>query len=513
MNTDFNNKERQDNIVVGLDIGTTKIACFVGRRAESSKISILGYAKEPSAGVERGIVKNILEASKTIARVVDAAAERSNYEIEEVYVGIAGQHIRSLTHQGAVMIPANKEYIEQDDIDRLMNEQSNIALGPGEEIIHIFPQTWFVDEEELAGEISPIGVRGKQLKANFHIVTCNTMNLMNIRKSVQLAGLRIVGVVLEPIASALAVLDEDDKQAGVALVDIGGGTTDIAIFQDGIIRHTSVLPLAGNVITNDIRENCRIQKSQAESLKMRFGSCLPEQVSENDIISIPSFHQQPSREINMRHLASIIKQRTNMIMEQVNYEIQKSGISQHLNSGIVLTGGGAQLRHLKEYTEFLTTIYTRIGYPNVHLEKDTDAEINDTMYATGIGLVIYGIELLEEEERRQRELKAQMPEPEPEPEPQAEPEPANNDIWGNLPPMGGTSDQPSVEKPGNTWDDDDDDDDDEETKRPKRIKRKEKSVKSSKNGWFSSVEKYINKLFTDTNSDISNEGDKNYDID
>lgn len=394
-------EQNVNDIIVGLDIGTTKIACFIGRRNENGKIAILGYGKAPSKGVERGVVKNIKSTSESIVKAVEEASEKAGVTVREVYVGIAGQHIKSTQSMGSIIIPQDHKIILQEDVDRLIEDQRNIALGPGEEIIHIFPQNYVVDGEELSSDVEPVGVAGKQLKSNFHIVTGNTMNLLNIHDSVERAGLITKGVVLEPIASALAVLDDADKDAGVALVDIGGGTTDIAIFHEGIIRHTSVLPLAGNAITFDIKEGCKILKNQAETLKTRFGSCLPQNVSENDIISIPGIRNQPAREISMRTLATIIKARTETILEQVDFEIKQSGLDKHLIAGIVLTGGGAQLRHIKELTEFITGIDTRIGLPDEHLEKDSDADLSNTMYATGIGLVLYGLE--REERLRNKE--------------------------------------------------------------------------------------------------------------
>lgn len=380
----------QNDIIVGLDIGTTKIACFIGRRTEADKIKIIGFGKTDSKGVERGVVKNIKDTSKSIIKAVQMASEQAGIEVNEVYVGIAGQHIRSQQNMGTVVIPPEQRLIKQEDVDRLIEEQHNMLLNPGEDIIHIFPQNFVVDGEELSPEVNPVGVSGKQLKSNFHIVTGNTVNLRNIHDSVERAGLRIRGVVLEPIASAYAVLDDTDREAGVALVDIGGGTTDIAIFKEGIIRHTTVLPLAGNAITNDIKDGCKIMRPQAETLKTRFGSCLPQNVSENDIISIPGLHTQPAREISMRTLAIIIKARTETILEQVDFEIKKSHLEKDIFAGIVLTGGGAQLRHLKELTEFMTGIDTRVGLPDAHLDKNTDPEIINTMYATGIGLVLHG---------------------------------------------------------------------------------------------------------------------------
>ena len=381
-------------IIVGLDIGTTKIACFVGVRGENDRVKILGFGKTDSSGVEHGVVKNIKDTSEAIRRAVDEASEQANVDIDEVWVGIAGQHIKSRPSQGSVMIPPEHELIEQEDVDRLIHDQYNTMLEPGEEIIHIFPQQFYVDREPLSRDVPPVGVAGKVLMADFHMVTGNVQNLQYIKLAVERANLKIAGVVLEPVASSKAVLDDSDRDAGVAMVDIGGGTTDIAIFYDGIIRHTSVLPLAGNAITNDIREGCNILKKQAESLKVKFGSCLVQAVSENDVIAIPGIRSQAPREIYVKTLAGIINARAKMILEQVDYEIKLSGYAKKLIAGVVLTGGGAQLKHIKELSALITATDTRIGIPNEHLEPDSVnySELMHPMYATGIGLVLYGFE-------------------------------------------------------------------------------------------------------------------------
>ena len=397
--------------IVGLDIGTTKIACFIGLRAENGKIQIKGFGKTESVGVEHGIVRNIYDTANSIRRAVSDASEMANYDVEEVYVGIAGQHIKSRPNQGSVMIAEDQRLIEKADVDRLIEEQNRIMLDPGEEIIHVFPQNYIVDNDKLENDIDPVGVAGKCLMANFHIVTGNTNNVRNIRDAVAEAGLRIKGVVLEPIASSYAVLDDGDKAAGVALVDIGGGTTDIAIFHEGIIRHTSVLPLAGNVITNDIHNNCMILKHQAESLKIKFGSCLPTSVSQDDIIAIPGIRNQAPREISVKTLAVIINARMRQLLEQVLYEIQKSGFERQLIAGVVLTGGGANLTHIKEFSELITGIDSRVGVSTENLDKDDNfpyENLSNPMYATGVGLVIYGI--MEEEKKVQSVADA---EPEP----------------------------------------------------------------------------------------------------
>ncbi len=384
----------ENEIIVGLDIGTTKIACFVGMRAENDKVKILGFGKTESIGVEHGVVKSITSTAESITKAVNEAADQAGVDIEEVWVGIAGQHIKSNPSHGSVIIPPEHTLIEKEDVERLEKEQYNIQLPPGEQIIHVFAQQYIVDREPLSREIKPVGVAGKVLEADFHMVTANVQNLQYIKYAVEHAGLKIKGVVLEPLASSKAVLDDSDRDAGVAMVDIGGGTTDIAIFKEGIIRHTSVLPLAGNAITNDIRQGCNILKKQAESLKVKFGSCLVQAVSENDVISIPGIRSQAPREIYVKTLAGIINARTKMIMEQVDYEIKLSGTEKKLIAGVVLTGGGAQLKNIKDLCELITTTDTRIGIPNEHLDPESVsyAELAHPMYATGIGLVLYGLE-------------------------------------------------------------------------------------------------------------------------
>lgn len=428
-------------IIVGLDIGTTKIACFVGVRGEDERVKILGFGKTESLGVEHGVVKGITQAAESIKRAVDEAAEQANVDIDEVWVGIAGQHIKSRPSQGSIMIPPDHELIAQDDVDRLISDQYNTMLEPGEEIIHIFPQLYYVDREPLNREIPPAGVAGKTLMADFHMVTANVQNLQYIKMAVKLAGLKIKGVVLEPIASAKAVLDDSDRDAGVAMVDIGGGTTDIAIFHDGIIRHTSVLPLAGNAITNDIREGCNILKRQAESLKVKFGSCLVQAVSENDVISIPGIRSQAPREIYVKTLAGIINARTKMIMEQIDYEIKLSGYGKKLIAGVVLTGGGAQLKNIKDLCELVTATDTRIGIPNEHLEPDSVNynELMHPMYATGIGLVLYGLEKAEESAN-----------PDSEPETKKEGKKGGIDIFADMDDMPPAPAAPVAETPAAT---------------------------------------------------------------
>jgi cell division protein FtsA len=377
-----------NEIIVGLDIGTTKICAIVGRKNEYGKIDILGVGKAESAGVSRGVVTNIQKTVAAIKSAVDQATAKSNVDIKVVHVGIAGQHIKSLRHRGTIVRGNGEDEIEQMDIDRLIQDMHRLVMQPGEEIIHVIPQEYIVDKEH--GIKDPIGMAGVKLEGNFHIITGQVTAAKNIDRCVTKAGLKVADLILEPIASSEAVLTDEEKEAGVALVDIGGGTTDIAIFQDGIIRHTAVIPLGGNIITEDIKEGCTVMHKQAEALKIRFGSALADEAKENEIISIPGLRGREPREISVKNLAHIIQARVEEIFEHVYYEIKCSGYEKKLIAGIVITGGGSQLKHMAQLVEYVTGMDTRIGYPNEHLSQGMIDEVNSPMFATSIGLVLKG---------------------------------------------------------------------------------------------------------------------------
>jgi cell division protein FtsA len=376
-------------IIVGLDIGTTKICAIVGKRNEVGKVEILGMGKSESLGVMRGVVANIEKTVNSIKEAVAEAENKSNVVIEEVYVGIAGQHIKSLQHRGMITRTNTTDEISQKDIDAIIDDMYKLAMPPGEEIIHVIPQEYIIDNEQ--GIKEPIGMSGIRLEANCHIITGLITAANNIHKCVTKAGLKPIDLVLEPLASAEAVLTDEEKEAGVVLVDIGGGTTDVAIFQDGIIRHTAVIPFGGNVITEDIKEGCTIIRSQAELLKIKFGSALAKQMKDNEIVSIPGLRGREPKEISVKNLASIIQARMEEIIENVYYEIRNSGYEKRLIAGIVITGGGSQLKHITQLVEYITGMDTRIGYPNEHLGQGYD-EVKSPMYATGVGLVIKGMQ-------------------------------------------------------------------------------------------------------------------------
>lgn len=383
-------------VIVGLDIGTTKIACFIGRKNEHNKIEIISMGKSESLGVMHGVVTNI---EKTVQSIISAVSEAQSCDggsliIKNVYVGIAGQHIKSLQHRGMYTKRDNTSEISQEDIDFFVDDMHKMVMPPGEEIIDVIPQEYIVDGSPEIKD--PIGMAGVRLEANFHIITGHFNNVMNIKKCIERANLNVKDIILEPIASADAVLSDEEKEAGIVLVDIGGGTTDVAIFQDGIIRHTAVIPFGGNVITNDIKEGCKIMQRHAEALKVKYGSASAAENKENEVVCIPSLRGREPKEITLKNLSSIIQARMEEIIELVNYEIKNSGYSKKLIGGIVVTGGGAQLKHLTQLFEYMTGMDTRIGYPTEHLANSNEIKnLSSPMFSTGIGLVLQGFKKFE----------------------------------------------------------------------------------------------------------------------
>ena len=382
----------KDNIAVGLDIGTTKIVAMIGKKNEYGKLEILGIGKSKSLGVHRGVVNNITQTIQSIQQAVTDAENDSGYKINDVVVGIAGQHIRSIQHSDYISRPNAEEVIGDADIDTLIGQVHKLAMLPGEEIIHVLPQEFKIDGQAEIKE--PIGMYGGRLESSFHVVVGQAASIRNLGRCIKSAGLELSGLTLEPLASADAVLSQEEKEAGVALIDIGGGTTDLAIFKDGIIRHTAVIPFGGNVITEDIKEGCSIIEKQAELLKTRFGSAWPGENKDNEIVSIPGLRGREPKEISLKNLSKIIHARVVEIVEQVYAEIKLYGHEdpkKKLIAGIVLTGGGAQLQHIKQLVEYITGMDTRIGYPNEHLAGDSDEELSSPLYATAVGLVMNSI--------------------------------------------------------------------------------------------------------------------------
>ncbi len=395
--TNQNNQNTASELVVGLDIGTTKICAMVGRKNEFGKVEILGIGKTESLGVSRGVVVNIEQTVASIRTAVAIAADKAGVDIGEVIVGIAGQHIKSMQHRGMLIRESLEDEVSQKDVDNLIDNMHRLVMSPGEEIIHVIPQEYIIDSE--IGIKDPIGHAGIRLEGNFHIITGQVSAVKNIFKCVNRGGLETVGLHLEPLASADAVLSDEEKEAGVVLIDIGGGTTDVAIFYDGIIRHTAVIPFGGNIITDDIKEGCGIIKTQAEQLKMRFGSALAQENQENEVISIPGLRGRPHKEISVKFLAQIIQARMEEILEFVLFEIKSCGYERKLSAGIVVTGGGSLLKHLPQLVMLTTGMDCRIGTPNEHLAGNDD-ELKNPLYATGVGLVMKGIDKYERDAKR-----------------------------------------------------------------------------------------------------------------
>jgi len=376
--------------MVGLDIGTTKISVMIGRKNKYGKLEILGTGRAVSNGVARGIVANIDKTVISIKEAVDEAKLKSGVEINDVFVGIAGQHIKSLQHRGEIVRDNINIEIDKADIEKLKSNMFKLITIPGEEVIHVIPQEYTVDGED--GIQDPKGMAGVKLEANFHVITAQVGAVRNIMRCVEKAGLNPKELVLEPFASAVATLDEDELREGVALVDIGGGTTDVAIFLDNIIRHTAVIPFGGNVITKDIKTGLSILEKQAELLKIKFGSAMYTEDQENVMVSIPGLRGREPKEIAVKNLSEIIGSRYKEIIDLVYHQIKGSGYENKLMTGIVLTGGGAQIRNLKQLVAFITGKETRIGYPNEHLGSESKDTVVSPMYATGVGLVLKGFE-------------------------------------------------------------------------------------------------------------------------
>ncbi len=373
-------------IIQAIDIGTTKVAAIVARKTENNKIEILGIGNSPSYGVRRANVINIDKTVDAIKLAVEEAERQSGIPFKKVYVGIAGQHIRSLRHRGILMRKSEDQEISESDIKKLIEDMRCLSLPPGEKIVEIVPQDFIVDN--MSGIKDPVGMLGNRLEGNFHVITGASNCINNIKRSIERAGLEVADIYLQPLASAASTLTPDEMEAGVVLVDIGGGTTDIAIFEDGIIRHTAVIPWAGEAITEDIKQGCVIMREQAEDVKKQYGAAVATDAMENEIVSIPGLRDRQPKEISFKNLAYIIQARVEEILENVLYEIKSSDFSKRIIAGIVLTGGGSQLRHIIQLTELVTGLETRKGLPNEYLAPSKIKDTDNPIYATGIGLIL-----------------------------------------------------------------------------------------------------------------------------
>ncbi|MFT3933280.1 MAG: cell division protein FtsA [Chitinophagaceae bacterium] len=392
----MNNEQAQmhtDNeqpIIVGLDIGTTKIACIAGRKNEYGKLEIVGFGRANSNGVKHGQVLNIDETIKAIRAALDnCMASNAGISFKEVYVGIAGHHIKSLQTRGDIVRKDTNEEITQREIDQLIADQFKTYIPAGDQIIDVIPQEFTVDNFQNIP--NPIGYGGVKVGANFHIITGDKNAIRNINRAVEKSNLVTKDLVLQPLASASAVMGQEDLEAGVAIVDIGGGTTDLAVFYEGILKHTAVIPFGGENITNDIKTGLGVLKTQAEQMKVQFGSALSNEAKANAFITIPGLRGMPAKEISVKNLANIVQARMSEIMDFVSYHLKQVGMDNRmLNGGIVLTGGGSQLKHLIQLTEYVTGLNARIGFPTEHLAGGHIDELAKPTYSTCIGLILKG---------------------------------------------------------------------------------------------------------------------------
>jgi len=381
-------------LIVGLDIGTTKVCAIVGQRNENGKINILGVGSQPSmGGVMRGEVTNVARTVEAIKGAIANASKVSNVEIANVIVGIAGEHIRSFQQSGVRIRHYAEVEISKAELQEMNKEQFRTAIDPGSKILHAFPQEYIIDSKQVT--MAPEGMMGSKLECKYHIITGRMNAAKTIVKCVEDAGLSAADIVVEPIASAYAVLSEEELQTGIAIVDIGGGTTDLAIFYGGKIRHTAVIPFGGEIITQDIVEAFSILPKQAELIKVKYGHALPEGTRSNVIITVPGIGDRKPKQILEKNLAHVINARMKEILELVNDEIKISGYKDKLNLGVVLTGGGAQLKDISNLAEFVLSCEAKIGMPDPHLGSGLVDEVKSPMYATCIGLVLKGCSDLE----------------------------------------------------------------------------------------------------------------------
>ncbi|MFZ5776490.1 MAG: cell division protein FtsA [Thermodesulfobacteriota bacterium] len=376
--------EERGDLIVGLDIGTTKICAVVGE-ARDNRVDIIGIGRHPSVGLRRGVVVNIESTVHSIRQAIEEAERMAGCEIGSVYVGIAGSHIKSFNSHGLIAIKGSE--IKQDDIDRVVDAARAVPIPPDQEVIHVLPQEFMVDGQ--ADIQDPIGMTGVRLEADVHIVTGSATAVHNIIKCCNRAGLTVSDVVLEPLASAGAVLTREEMELGVGLLDIGGGTADLAVFADGTIKHTFVLGLGGQNLTNDLSIGLRTPQKEAERLKEEFGCALASMIDKDQVIEVPSVGGRKNRKLSRRVMGEILEPRVEEMLTLINQELVESHYKEMVNAGIVITGGTGLLENMEELAEQIFDLPVRIGYPeNVGGVVDV---VKTPQWATGVGLVIYGM--------------------------------------------------------------------------------------------------------------------------
>jgi cell division protein FtsA len=372
------------NLIVGLDIGTSKVAAIVGEIKEEGEIEVIGIGSHPSRGLKKGVVVNLETTVQSIQRAIEEAELMAGCRIQSVYAGIAGSHISSMNSHGIVAIK-DKE-VTQSDVDRVIDSARAVAIPADQKILHILPQEFVIDRQE--GIKDPIGMSGIRLEARVHIVTGAVSAAQNIEKCIRRCGLEVDDVILEQLASAYAVLAEDEKELGVCLVDIGGGTTDIAVFTDGAIRHTAVIPIAGDQVTNDIAVALRTPAQHAEEIKMKYACALTQLAKLDETIEVPSIGDRPSRQISRLNLAEIVEPRYEELLLLVQAELRRSGFEDLIAAGIVLSGGSARVEGLVDLAEEIFHMPVRLGVPQY--VTGLNEVIRNPIYATGVGLLLFG---------------------------------------------------------------------------------------------------------------------------
>ena len=376
-----------EKYIAAIDLGTTKVVTLIGHRSAGGRVHVLASSETPSQGILRGEVLNICQVTDAIKSTVEDVQRKSGMNFQEVYVGIAGQHIRRIENSRDYMRKNEMEAISENEIDGMKAQMHDTGIEPDEQILHVIPQSYNVDEYFNIPE--PIGIYGKRLTGNYRIFVGKSKSAKYTKMCIERVGLKLKQPVLEPLASAEAVLSDDEKEIGVAMVDIGGGTTDLAVYYDHIVRHTAVIPFGGNAITEDIRHGCGVRLLQANAMKEQHGSCFSDLVN-NSILVIPNVNGQ-EREISFQYLAGIIEARMEEIIEAVMFEIDQSDYAGRLQAGIVFTGGGAMIQHLVEFVQHKTGYPCRVAKP-LNITDDSPAEIRRSSYSTAVGLLLIGME-------------------------------------------------------------------------------------------------------------------------
>ena len=373
--------------ITAIDLGTTKVVGLVGEKTPYG-CRVIAFSERPSQGVMRGEVVNIQNVLNAVTPCIEELRQKTGEKIDQVYVGIAGQHIRSQVESNVITREQVTEEISEEEIRRLEQNMYKSRLEPGEEILHVIPQCYHVDD--FMEITDPVGMLGKKIEANFRLFIGRTISAEHTKRCIERAGLRLEQLILEPLASAKAVLTDEEKELGVAMVDIGGGTTDLLVYHNNVVRHAAVIPFGGNVITEDIRQGCGIAQRLAEQMKIQFGYCYSDLAPANKTIIMPGIGGREPREISFKTLANIIEARVSEIMDAVIYEIQNSGYADRLQAGMVLTGGGALLTHLPQYVSYKTGLDARVAQPL--LDPDSAPELKHGAYSCAVGLLLKGIE-------------------------------------------------------------------------------------------------------------------------